>query len=722
MPGEWVGRELAEYFVFERIGAGSMAEVYKALQPSMDRMVGIKILSAGLAHDPQFVARFRREVQIVASLEHPHILPVIDFGESANTLYLVMRYVNGGTLHDLIEQGPMQPATVLRYLTEIGEAIDYAHERRVVHRDIKPRNVLLDQQGNPFIADFGLAKLIESGGITNSGVEMIGTPHYMSPEQARGQPVDGRSDLYSLGVLLFQMFTGRVPFDGDSTVGIVMKHINAPVPDVTESWPALPPALNAVVARAMAKQPEDRYPTAHALTAAVADALGTAVLAGPIVSNSLVAGKKHRAWPAGRGSLTAWRKLGILAQWGGRKLIGRQSGPENLADVFGRLFPTRSQRRLLWGGLLLLLGVVFVVLTGLRGFVAAAPPLTALAGASQTTEAAALLASTETPAPAATASAAPTQAATTPPPVPTSTVQPTSTPPPPSDTPQATALPVTRRVSEQDGMALLLVPAGPFLYGSRASDAGARDDEQPQQTIYLDAFWIDRTEVTVAQFTQFVAATTYKTDAERGCCAEQFGQVGGLVYSPDPLFVLNATWLLPQGGGAPAASPKLPVVQVSWNDASAYCTWAGRRLPTEAEWEKAARGEHGMIYPWGNEFDGRRLNSCDANCSATWHGTANDTFARTGTVGVFVTGASPYGVVDMAGNVREWVDDFYDFRGYDGIPTANPPGLESGLTRVLRGGSWLDAAADVRAAARDSAVPDTRDNLTGFRCAISDQP
>src|SRR5687768_10227279 len=186
MPSDWVGRELGEYFVFERLGAGSMAEVFKALQPSMDRMVGIKVLSPTLSHDPQFVARFRREAQIAASLEHPHILPVIDFGECEGTLYLVMRYVNGGTLHDLVERGPLPPQTALRYLTEIGEALDYAHERRVVHRDIKPRNVLLDQQGNPFIADFGLAKLVDTGGLTNSGLEMIGTPHYMSPEQARG--------------------------------------------------------------------------------------------------------------------------------------------------------------------------------------------------------------------------------------------------------------------------------------------------------------------------------------------------------------------------------------------------------------------------------------------------------------------------------------------------------------------------------------------------------
>ena len=612
MPSEWVGRELGEYFVFERIGAGSMAEVYKALQPSMDRLVGIKILSPALSHDAQFVARFKREVQIVASLEHPHILPVIDFGEREGTFYLVMRYVGGGTLHDLIQQGPLEPPLALRYLSEIGEALDYAHQQRVVHRDIKPRNVLLDQQGRPFLADFGLARLIGTGNITHSGVEMIGTPHYMSPEQARGQPVDGRSDLYALGVMLYQMLTGRVPFEADSTVGIVMKHINSPVPAVAENWPMLPETLNPVIAKAMAKEPDERYQTAHELTQAVAEALGTSVMAGPIMTRpadgGTGGGRGHSYRRAGAGSgLTLWRKLSILAQWGGRRLRGPQ--PDTLASLFPHLFPTRQQRRLLWGGLALVVvaAVGLFTLTALRGFGPASPAATVAASATRAQSLASLtprpptadlgLARTATAAfqSALAQAAIATQAAAT---------QTAATSAPPATT--AAPRP-TRVVSALDGMVEVPVPAGPFLMGSSNTDHAARDDEKPQIRVTLDGFWIDRTEVTVAQFQSFVAATGYKTDAERGCCSAGYNLAGGLVYSPDPVYVSNANWLMPQGGGAPGAVAHQPVVQVSWNDAKAYCDWAGRRLPTEAEWEKAARGENGFIYPWGNEFDGRRL-------------------------------------------------------------------------------------------------------------------
>jgi formylglycine-generating enzyme required for sulfatase activity len=282
--------------------------------------------------------------------------------------------------------------------------------------------------------------------------------------------------------------------------------------------------------------------------------------------------------------------------------------------------------------------------------------------------------------------------------------------------------PAERVVWDKDLMTLVYIPPGEFLFGAADTDPIAREDERPQMSVYLDGYWIDRSEVTVAQFQEFVSNTGYVTDAERGCCDGEYGEPGGLVYAPGPQYVGSANWRLPQGGGAQEASPRHPVVQVSWNDASAYCAWAGRRLPTEAEWEKAARGADGRLFPWGDDFDGQRLNFCDRNCTADWKVLADDAFPRTGPVGTFDRGASPYDVVDLAGNAWEWVSDFYDFRGHFRVPTANPTGLDEGVTHVLRGGSWLDTADRVRATSRHHNLPDARDNLSGFRCAVSTLP
>ena len=701
---EWVGRELGEYFVFEKVGSGSMAEVYKALQPSMDRLVAIKLISPSLSNDSHFVARFRREAKIAATLEHPHILPVIDFGEQDDVLYLVMRYVNGGTLHDLIQKGPLPPPVVLRYITEIGEALDYAHGLRVVHRDIKPKNVLLDAQGNPFIADFGLAKLVGGGAITGSGMGMIGTPHYMSPEQARAQHVDGRSDLYSLGVVLFQMLTGKVPFDADSTVGIVMKHIGEAVPDVTKFNPDLTSSLNSVLSKTMAKHPADRHQTAHELTEALARALGTSVISGPILSRSL-SRSGERTLGAGNplDDLRAdlYRASITFRRWvrpRRRLRLAREKMASSWEDLKNSAYEYR--RSLTWlGGLAILASLV--VLGG-------------------------PLANAARPAPSPT-SALPTSTlpVIVPPTVvapPTNTTLVTAVAPTPSPGPPTPIVTKSIVIADQDAMALVYISAGNFLLGSSDSDPDAREDEKPQQVAYLDAFWMDRTEVTVAQFQDFVNATAYQTDAERGCCVGNYDQPGGIVFSPNAAFVRNASWKQPEGGGGNLALPRRPVVQVSWNDAKAYCEWAGRRLPTEAEWDKAARGSDGRLYPWGNEFLENRVNFCDASCAASWRDTAyDDKFARTSNVGSYPDGASPYGLLDMTGNALEWVNDFYDFRGYYRYVFANPvaptPTSLDGATHALRGGSWIDSLDRVRASARWAMAPDGRNNLTGFRCA-----
>jgi serine/threonine protein kinase len=721
MPSEWIGGVLGGYLIIEQISTGSMAEVYKALQTSMNRMVAVKVMSPSLSDDPEFVARFRQEARTVASLEHPHILPVIDFGEQHGTLYLVMRYVNGGTLSDLIEKGPLSPHTALRYLTEIGEALDYAHSLGIVHRDIKPKNVLLDQQGNPFIADFGLAKLLTGGGITGSGLGIIGTPHFMSPEQGRGQSVDSRSDIYSLGVVLFEMLTGKVPFDADSTVGIIMRHIADPVPDITPLNPDLSSAFNAVLAKALAKDPNARYQTAHALVQAVAQALGTSVLSGPVLS-------REPAKDSTPVTLVARGRLQLPAEPPAASPEPKPQGeppapPPVHAPASSPASPAPSAavkpsgaqardvfletlKHLPRQALAIIGGATLVILIGFSlysTFARAASP-------SAPTP-------VVTPSPAATRPEATAAPATTPA---TQVAETTPTPTPPTPTEPSNK----QATAPKDAMVVVYIPAGYFLLGSADTDPNASEDEKPQERVYLDAYWMDQTEVTVAQFQDFLNATHYRTDAEKGCCEGDNAKAGGFVYTLGPTGALNTTfverayWKLPDGPGAGDALPRRPVVQVTWNDANAYCQWAGRRLPIEAEWDKAARGTQGLVYPWGNEFDGTRVNFCDKNCGASWRNTNfDDGAARTSNVGLYPKGASPYGLFDVSGNVWELVNDFYDFRGYFRFPTANPPGAASGDTHVIRGGSWLDTLERVRASARNQRVSDGRDNITGFRCA-----
>ena len=260
-------------------------------------------------------------------------------------------------------------------------------------------------------------------------------------------------------------------------------------------------------------------------------------------------------------------------------------------------------------------------------------------------------------------------------------------------------------ISEKDGMVMVYVPAGEFLMGSADSDAQAQGDEKPQHQVYLDAFWIDKTEATNAMFAHFVAATGYKTDAEKigqgwTLTGSQWGNVKG------------ADWQHPHGPDTNISGlDNHPAEMVSWNDAQAYCQWAGRRLPTEAQWEKAARGTDGRVYPWGNQ-----TATCDyAVMSEEKHGCGQE---AAGPVGSRPKGASLYGALDMAGNVEEWVADWYDTGYYASLPSTNPQGPSSGQERIVRGGAWSSDLTDVRVARLDRATPESRVLGFGFRCAV----
>ena len=261
---ELIGKELGQYQLKEVIRRGGMATVYKAYQPALDRFVAVKVLHN---RDPQFAARFKREARAIAQLQHHNILPIYDYGEQDGLLYLVLQYIeNGTTLSDLLGT-PMDPAPALRLIRHVLDALEYAHQRGIIHRDIKPANILMPSPVWPMLADFGIAKLLnDDQRLTMPGL-IIGTAAYMAPEQADGRAIDARTDLYALGVVLYEMLTGRVPFDADTPMAVLTKHAYEPPPPPRSLNPNLPAAVESALLRALAKNPADRYQSAAEMAA-----------------------------------------------------------------------------------------------------------------------------------------------------------------------------------------------------------------------------------------------------------------------------------------------------------------------------------------------------------------------------------------------------------------------------------------------------------------------
>lgn len=647
------GRQFGPYRIVEPLGEGGMAAVYKAYQPGVDRYVAVKVLPRQLTNEAQFVKRFEQEARLLANLQHPHILPVFDYGQSDGYTYIVMPFIQSGTLADLLQGEPIALADVKRIIGQVGDALDYAHAQGLVHRDVKPSNILLDPRGNALLSDFGIAKLYEgTSQLTNTG-GIIGTPTYMSPEQGQGEPVDNRSDIYSLGVVLYQMVTGRVPYSAETPIAVIVKHIQDPLPPPRAVNPAVTPPVERIILKALAKEPQDRFASAGALVNTLRDAPDSA-------HSAVTALDTKPALPDS--SVPARRRFGPLA-----------------VALFVIFF--------LAGGSWALLN---------RPGVEAPTPTSAqpaLEQESQTASDVALSLPTSTATEPATAT--PTQ---TPEPSPTATMSPT---PEATATSTVTATPAagTIRSNPIDGANLVFIPEGEFTMGlsedqvqfllSICPDCNADHfyASQPPHPVYLDAFWIYQTEVTNAMYTACVRAQSCPRPSDIGSNTR------------------------PEYWGNPAYDD-YPVVFVNWFAAQQYCEWAGGRLPTDAEWEKAARGTDARIFPWGDEPPNPTLaNTGDRN---------GDTRA----VGSYPAGASPYGVLDMTGNVWEWTADWHDLNYYRFSPLDNPQGPDSSPdgSRSGRSGGWYWHGAFGSAAYHDWWEPENVSSETGFRCATTTLP
>ncbi|MFZ1462657.1 MAG: SUMF1/EgtB/PvdO family nonheme iron enzyme [Anaerolineae bacterium] len=776
MADPLIGQQIGKYQIQSELGRGGMGVVYRAYDPDLRRTVAIKILAPQLAADEDFVKRFQQEAIMSANLHHPHVITIYDVGATGDLHYLIMQYLEGATLeHWVRKNGPMPLAQTADVVQQVSQALDYAHDQGIVHRDIKPANIMLSPSGQITLMDFGLVRAGAGTGLTRTGIVM-GTPEYMAPEQAQDGDIDRRTDLYSLGVVIYKLLTGRVPFARTTPVATIFAHVHEAPPPICQVKADLPQPIEAVVSKVLAKDPADRYQRAGELARDFV--IASQGHTPPGLSTQAAAPPPERTIVADAIAPSP-RKSAPAAKSAASQPAARPATPAS------QPFPLP-----LVAGLAVLLVVVIAGLgIALSGSGGRQPPTATTVAQGSTPTAGATV-------PAAATTAAPVAApgSDTPTPSPTPTVSPSPTPTPAPElrimgaavnvrsgpdmaypilarlrkgekltitgryaanetgawwqfmynrTPAWIAAstlitttglvetvpvitgtlkpelgPGSARISAQDGMMQLYVPAGPFLRGSTGTDLVADDNEKPQSVLTLSAFWVDRTEVTNGMFKQFVAAAKFQTTAEKN------GQ--SRVFDPTSKWNLikGANWQHPFGPDSTIeGQDDYPVTHISWNDAVAYCRWAGRRLPTEAEWEKAARGPDGLLYPWGDEpTAGDLVNFADSNLDI--YGAergVDDGFQFAAPVGHYPAGASPYDALDMAGNVQEWVSDWYEKGYYAKAPEGDPQGPATGQARVSRSGSWWTTAKVVRTSFRSAYGPTDVYAIFGFRCVESGQ-
>ncbi len=571
----WIGRTLGgRYIIDSLLGHGGMSSVYKAKDPNLRRTVAVKMIHPHLSDNEEFVLRFEQEATAVARLRHPNIMQVHDFNHDGGVYYIVFEHIPGQPLDqklkDLQEANLKMPLIdTLEIMGTLCNAIGYAHDQGMIHRDLKPSNVMLNLLNQPILLDFGIAKIVGGSGVRTATGATVGTASYMPPEQVTGAPVDHRADIYALGVMLYEMAAGRPPYEGESTITIMMKHVQEPLPDIQLYNSNLPTQFIAILERALAKDPQERFNSASEMSVALAE-----------VHQQLVAAQGTQIGTAVLPTtpIPTPPPQPVTVETGSSPTMTAVS-PPTPAPATTTPAPAKKKRSMLpiaiMGGLILIVAGYFIF----SGILSSAPTPTSVG--------------------------------------------------------------------------MVNIPSGSYSVGS--NNGGAQ--YAIPQTVELTEYWIDRYEVSNADYANYLA----DNDADR-----------------------PASW----DGNAffPSGEGQLPVQGITWEAADDYCSTLGKRLPTESEWEVAARGQNALLYPWGDEETAVSLPA--------------DLYA----VGSMAANRTPFGVLDMASNVWEWVADPYTEVSDD--------------NQIARGGAYNFQKDMAYRLEGNPSVPSMY-NTAGIRCAAS---
>jgi len=606
-----IDEQIGDYRIVRSLGRGGFGSVWEAERQDGSK-VAMKILNPQVLQNEKVVKKFFHEAMILAKLDHPNICKLLDFFPDGDNYAIVMEYIQGVELKELLSQykGPLPFDQAFKLARQVLAAFQYADENGILHRDIKPGNIMIDHNGDAKIMDFGIATM-STVASQDTAASMLSIS-YVPPERFdKSKPIDARSDIYSLALVFYEMFAGRRAFGATDTSEIMFCHLNE-MPEPPNTFASgLPQEISQAISKGLEKNPDDRFQNFRAFLQALEIDQQTFDDATVIYDDETLLVPPATDQEAKAPKSAVERK-------------GKKSSP----------------------ALVLVLLAVLAIGGGIGGY------LMLKGGPTE-------------PGVSATAPAG---------------IK--------AGTEKSKAFREIKHALDESVM--VHIPAGEFIMGSDRFSA-----EEPIQSIYLDDYYMDKYPVSNKQFRNFVEATGYVTDAEK----EGLGMVRiGRRWKK----IEGASWRKPDGLTSIDGQDDHPVSQVSYNDAAKYCEWAQKGLPTEAQWEKAARGPEGNEYPWGNSEPNDTMANFD------------NIVGSTTAVGSYDKGQSFYGLHDMAGNVYQWCQDWY---ATGTRQPKNPAGPDTGKERVIKGGSFIEGIESIRSANRDRYEPNYSSFLFGFRCA-----